>query len=109
MLLPTHLLKLKHQPLHGLPLVYLLRYLRLTPLLLFMIFAARVTRYVGDGPLFYHYQRSPEWLRCDQHWWATVLYVNNFVPNDFLQVGARLLIAPSSLPSHIPPPTQGVP
>jgi len=32
-------------------------------------------------PRPHHYQRSTEWLHCEQYWWTTVLFLNDLYPD----------------------------
>eukprot|EP00668_Euglena_longa_P016336 GGOE01020577.1.p1 GENE.GGOE01020577.1~~GGOE01020577.1.p1 ORF type:complete len:330 (-),score=33.39 GGOE01020577.1:25-1014(-) len=72
--------KLKGRFAHGVPYLYLLRYLRLTPLLAFVICAARLLKYAGHGAIWFHFQRSTMWAAADKYWWALLLYINDYVP-----------------------------
>eukprot|EP00667_Euglena_gracilis_P004777 EG_transcript_4804 len=72
--------KLKGRFAHGVPSLYLLRYLRLTPLLAFVIFAARLLKYAGHGAIWFHFQRSTMWAAGEKYWWAVLFYLNDYVP-----------------------------
>ena len=72
--------KLKKKCLHGIPYLYLLRYFRLTPLLAYALFAARIFKFAGHGAIWFHFQRSTIWATAEKYWWAVLLYVNDYVP-----------------------------
>ena len=63
-----------------LALVYVHRYLRITPVFMFVtLFFWSMQVYIGSGPL---------WLNigsligdCDDHWYANMIYLNNFIPD----------------------------
>ncbi len=51
---------------------------RLTPVYMFcLLFFAKLTRFLGDGPLWYAMQEETP---CDKYWWTNLLYINNFYP-----------------------------
>ena len=54
---------------------------RLTPTYMFvLLFYAKMTGFLGEGPLWYKEQRNPA---CDKYWWTNLLYINNFWPKGF--------------------------
>lgn len=63
-------------------LVYLHRYLRLTPLLaVTILFSTSVLQFFGNGPLWpdvvgYFAQQ------CKRNWWKTLLYIQNYASPD---------------------------
>ncbi|CAG9325188.1 unnamed protein product [Blepharisma stoltei] len=60
--------------------IYVHRYLRLTPLYLFVIlFYWSLQKHIGNGPLWYRGNSIND--PCKKYWWTDILYVNNFVPN----------------------------
>eukprot|EP00041_Stephanoeca_diplocostata_P013570 m.238277 g.238277 ORF g.238277 m.238277 type:complete len:637 (+) comp19387_c0_seq3:300-2210(+) len=60
----------------------LLRFLRLTPLYAFLLFFyTYLVPYVSSGPVWYRMVRDVS--LCKHHWWANLLYVNNFYPKTF--------------------------
>lgn len=61
--------------------VYIHRYLRLTPLYAFVLFLTwSMQPYVGpDGPLWY--KANDINADCKDYWWSNLLYINNFVPD----------------------------
>lgn len=66
----------------NIPLYYLHRYLRLTPVLavLILIFA-NLLKYLGNGPLWYNIE--PNYMAdCGEYWWSTLLYIQNYVNLD---------------------------
>ncbi|XP_052899878.1 nose resistant to fluoxetine protein 6-like [Anopheles moucheti] len=63
----------------NLPIMYLHRYLRLTPALAALVlFSATLMRYVGSGP-FWDGAMSLTEDSCQQYWWSALLYVQNYV------------------------------
>ena len=61
-------------------LVYLHRYLRITPMVLFCtLFFWSMQPYLGDGPIWF--TQSGLTSDCKDYWWTNVLYLNNFIPN----------------------------
>lgn len=42
-----------------------------------LLFYAKMTGFLGEGPLWYQEQRNPT---CDKYWWTNLLYINNFWP-----------------------------
>jgi len=66
----------------SLPLIYLHRFIRLTPLVLFVtIFAWKVYPYLGFGPVFYQNAILFAGEACDDSWWTNIVYLNNFLPS----------------------------
>lgn len=69
----------------NVPLMFLHRYLRLTPALAALVlFSTTLLKYVGNGPL----KGTSDQMfvnTCDKWWWSTLLYVQNYVnPDDFV-------------------------
>ncbi|XP_052868606.1 nose resistant to fluoxetine protein 6 isoform X1 [Anopheles cruzii] len=63
----------------NLPLMYLHRYLRLTPALAALIlYSATLMRYSGSGP-FWDGAMSLTADTCRDYWWSALLYVQNYV------------------------------
>ncbi|CRK87301.1 CLUMA_CG001103, isoform A [Clunio marinus] len=64
--------------------LYIFRYIRLTPAYLAMIglYSTWFIR-IGDGPLWKH-RISLEQERCQHSWWKNILYINNYYGNDEL-------------------------
>lgn len=61
----------------NIPLMYFHRVLRLTPALAATtLFYATLLRYTGSGPIWSVMAFGYE---CDKTWWATLLYVQNYV------------------------------
>lgn len=63
----------------NVPLLYLHRYLRLTPILaVSMLFNVTLMRFLGDGPIwsgvFQFMGRS-----CEHNWWLNFLYIQNYI------------------------------
>ena len=69
----------------NIPLLYLHRYLRLTPLLaVTILLTTSLARFGGSGPLFPHMVRFFS-EQCERNWWSTLLYVQNYVhPHDMV-------------------------
>eukprot|EP00040_Diaphanoeca_grandis_P044705 m.13305 g.13305 ORF g.13305 m.13305 type:complete len:679 (-) comp9681_c0_seq2:284-2320(-) len=66
------------------PLFVALRYLRLTPLYAYILFFyAFVATHLGDGPVWFRLERESQ--LCKTHWWTNLLYINNFVPQEYDQ------------------------
>ncbi|XP_055304016.1 uncharacterized protein LOC129569308 [Sitodiplosis mosellana] len=63
--------------------LYLHRYLRLTPLLaVTILLSMSLARFSGSGPLF-PYMVGFFSEQCERNWWATLLYIQNYVyPDD---------------------------
>jgi hypothetical protein len=60
------------------------RIARVLPLLAaWMAVYTSTARYLGDGPFQASMMHSDEWRRCDQNWWAPLLFINNFYPRGF--------------------------
>ena len=61
-----------------------LRFLRTTPTYMFIMFTwFYLLPYMGHGPIWYNRQEEqPE--QCAKYWWAGLLYINNFVPEFFM-------------------------
>lgn len=65
----------------SVPLMVLLRWLRLTPLVAFVVgFYGSLMQFLGSGPLWYRF--VAELANCT-HWLPNIFYINNFVPTDF--------------------------
>lgn len=67
--------------------LYLHRYLRLTPLLaVSILFSMSLLRFMENGPLW------PKMLHrlsgeCETHWWTVLLYIQNYVnPREMARV-----------------------
>ena len=60
--------------------VYIHRYLRITPLFMFCTFFFwALQMHLGDGPMWWlgwHINKD-----CPDWWWTNMLYLNNFIPN----------------------------
>nr|CAI5827280.1 unnamed protein product [Callosobruchus analis] len=62
-----------------LALVFINRYIRLTPTLAAIIaFQASWLRHFGDGPNWHHHV-GEEFIRCRKNWWTNLLYIHNYV------------------------------
>uniref|UniRef100_A0A182LXU7 Nose resistant-to-fluoxetine protein N-terminal domain-containing protein n=1 Tax=Anopheles culicifacies TaxID=139723 RepID=A0A182LXU7_9DIPT len=63
----------------NLPVMYLHRYLRLTPALAALVlFSATLMKYTGSGPFWDGAMALTE-DGCQQYWWSALLYVQNYV------------------------------
>ncbi|XP_037961082.1 O-acyltransferase like protein-like [Teleopsis dalmanni] len=61
----------------NVPLMWLHRYLRLTPVLaLAVLFFMTFYRLMGEGPIWQNITGA--YKLCDETWWATLLYVQNY-------------------------------
>lgn len=62
----------------NVPLMYLHRYLRLTPMVAFiMLYVMSLLKFFGDGPLFDDYlSRATD--KCEIYWWMNLLYIQNY-------------------------------
>lgn len=72
-------------------LLYFHRYLRLTPLLaVALLISVSMTRFGNKGPLFVQSLRVAR-EQCQQYWWSTLLYIQNFVnPGDLVSFAKEL-------------------
>ncbi|XP_049288164.1 nose resistant to fluoxetine protein 6-like [Anopheles funestus] len=63
----------------NVPIMYLHRYLRLTPALAALVlFTATLMKYIGTGP-FWDGAMSLTEDSCKEYWWSALLYVQNYV------------------------------
>lgn len=62
----------------NVPLMYLHRYLRLTPMVAYiMLFAMSLFKFFGSGPLSDEfYRRATD--KCELYWWKNLLYIQNY-------------------------------
>eukprot|EP00756_Hemistasia_phaeocysticola_P028617 Hpha_TRINITY_DN16185_c2_g4::TRINITY_DN16185_c2_g4_i2::g.5527::m.5527 len=97
--------------------VYVDRYVRLTPLYgLLILFAVYLLQYMGSGPFWGMVQQGGEiGYNCDKYWYANVLYMNNmphysdhlcyahswYLANDFqfLVVGVPIVVIFTRVPA----------
>uniref|UniRef100_A0A8D8A1J5 Nose resistant to fluoxetine protein 6 n=1 Tax=Culex pipiens TaxID=7175 RepID=A0A8D8A1J5_CULPI len=71
----------------NVPLLYLHRYLRLTPVFAALIlFTVGFYQRIGDGPLW-PVQQQFTTGNCEQYWWSALLYVQNYVNPNQLCIG----------------------
>ena len=83
----SYLTKLDKKGKVNLPRFYLHRYLRITPVLVALVFVmVSFFRHFGDGP--YHKNVLLFNLpHCEKYWWVTFLHIQNyFNPNDLVSV-----------------------
>ncbi|XP_039272534.2 nose resistant to fluoxetine protein 6-like [Styela clava] len=67
----------------NVPLMYLSRYLRLTPTLaLTILVMVSIAPMIVEGPLE-PVAVEPQIDICRKYWWTNILYINNFYPEDF--------------------------
>ena len=60
-------------------LMYIHRFLRITPMYLFcVLFIWSMQRYIGSGPLWIDAENLVG--NCDEYWYANFIYLNNFIP-----------------------------
>ena len=66
-------------PVWKICLVYIHRYLRITPVYAFCtMFFWSMLRYIGNGPVWFH---TDEFLgNCEDYWYTNLMYVQNFIP-----------------------------
>lgn len=66
----------------NVPLLYLHRYLRLTPILgITLLFSITLLRFLGNGPLW---SVLMDFFigQCERYWWSAFLYIQNYVNAD---------------------------
>eukprot|EP00040_Diaphanoeca_grandis_P032567 m.197612 g.197612 ORF g.197612 m.197612 type:complete len:703 (+) comp32663_c2_seq1:240-2348(+) len=60
----------------------LLRWLRIVPVYMYLLFAfAEITPVMGSGPFWFHMYEDVDF--CRKYWWTNFLFINNFVPENF--------------------------
>lgn len=63
----------------NVPLLFLHRYLRLTPLLIVsVLFSVSLLRFFGNGPLWPNMIETLGTM-CERYWWSGLLYIQNYV------------------------------
>jgi peptidoglycan/LPS O-acetylase OafA/YrhL len=63
----------------SIPRLFLHRYLKITPILMFAIFIfMTLVKYFGEGP-YYDLLITTNVQPCDDYWWSAFLYVQNYV------------------------------
>jgi len=71
----------KSSSMNFIPIMYLKRYLRLTPLYAFLIlFNIGLYKYFGDGPYWKRVVQGVEEDACKDYWWSNLLYINTLYP-----------------------------
>lgn len=102
---------LQHPPVSHIPMMYLRRYLRMTPVvMLTLVFAVWLSIYIPDGVLREAYSNQAMLQTCKEFWWHQVLYITNlhdaadwamcmgwfwYLSTDFqLFIAAPFLVAP---------------
>lgn len=61
--------------------MYLHRYIRLTPMLGFvMLFVLSIIKVFGNGPLWPMYLKIAA-INCEENWWQNLLYIQNYAGN----------------------------
>eukprot|EP00357_Protocruzia_adherens_P036481 CAMPEP_0115016484 /NCGR_PEP_ID=MMETSP0216-20121206/27472_1 /TAXON_ID=223996 /ORGANISM="Protocruzia adherens, Strain Boccale" /LENGTH=499 /DNA_ID=CAMNT_0002386965 /DNA_START=29 /DNA_END=1528 /DNA_ORIENTATION=- len=71
------------QSVKTVPMSYVHRYLRLTPLMLVVILVSwKLVPYFGSGPLWHgtHAKLIGD-QACDKYWWTNIVYINNVYPS----------------------------
>ena len=72
--------KQKKMTLKDFFMIYVHRYLRLTPLAMFILFFLwTLTEYLGNGPLWIDARSSAK--DCEKYWYTNLIYLNNFIPD----------------------------
>lgn len=71
----------------NLPLMYLHRYLRLTPALAALILLTALMKYLGSGPFWNSTITATLEKPCDKYWWSALLYVQNYVNSKEICLG----------------------
>ena len=63
------------------PLMYLHRYIRLTPLYAVVILVtSSLFVHLGSGPFWHGVAKFSD--NCQKNWWANLLYINNMIDQD---------------------------
>uniref|UniRef100_A0A0A1WY94 Nose resistant to fluoxetine protein 6 n=1 Tax=Zeugodacus cucurbitae TaxID=28588 RepID=A0A0A1WY94_ZEUCU len=76
----------------NIPLMYIHRYLRLTPILaVAVLFYMSLFNYMGNGPIWKNLTVANK--ICDNTWWATLLYVQNYAAPGKLCLGHTWYLA----------------
>ncbi|PSN39086.1 hypothetical protein C0J52_07350 [Blattella germanica] len=74
-------------------LYYFHRYIRLTPPYAIMILlTATLMRYVSSGPI-YHVATDITASYCQEYWWQSILYINNYIEPEKMCVGQGWYLA----------------
>ncbi|PSN39087.1 hypothetical protein C0J52_07351 [Blattella germanica] len=72
---------------------YFHRYIRLTPpYAMMMLLTATLLRYAGSGPLYYAGASASAKI-CQQYWWKSILYINNYIEIEKMCVGQGWYLA----------------
>jgi len=71
----------KSSNMNFIPIMYLKRYLRLTPVYAYLIlFNIGLYKYFGDGPYWKQVVKQVEASQCKDVWWSNLLYINTLYP-----------------------------
>lgn len=63
----------------NIPKLYLHRYLRITPVLAFLILISlSIMKYFGETPLYSQVYHNIFKRRCEKNWWAALLHIQNY-------------------------------
>lgn len=74
----------------NVPLMYLHRYLRLTPMVGFMIlFVLSLVKFFGSGPRWNESVEGAAW-GCSDNWWMNLLYIQNYAKEDIVSIHCLL-------------------
>lgn len=66
-------------------LMYVHRYLRLTPMVAFiMLIAMTMYKFLGDGPLWEDGSGSVA-MNCKERWWMNMLYIQNYATQNLVR------------------------
>ncbi|KAH8361999.1 hypothetical protein KR200_002223 [Drosophila serrata] len=61
----------------NIPMMYFHRYIRLTPVVaVVVLYTLTLYKYSGAGPMWFKLGTQDQ--RCEENWWATLLYVQNY-------------------------------
>lgn len=68
------------------PLMYLHRYIRITPMLaLHILFILSLLKFMGDGPFFDQFiEQAAD--QCEMNWWKNLLYIQNYASNPSVSI-----------------------
>lgn len=70
----------------NVPLMYLHRYVRLTPMIAFiMLFVMSLLKFFGDGPLYDMYMQRVS-FKCESTWWMNLLYIQNYAADSIVSI-----------------------
>lgn len=77
--------------------MYLHRYIRLTPMLGFvMLFVLGIIKVFGNGPLWPFYVKVAD-FNCEENWWQNLLYIQNYAGNKHIVSKTSFLFKKKSI------------